>query len=110
MKNRPKVEKISEQMREWSTLLGQELLTWSGVTSRRMFGMTVFYRDGIIFAALPRTLAFETPSSIGFKLCKRSPGLVKLLRDDARILVNQDQEKGWITFQIHGPRDLSGAL
>src|SRR5690242_17476027 len=62
MKNRPKVEKVSYQMREWSTLLGQELLAWRGVSFRRMFGMTVFYRDGVVFAALPRTLAFDPPS------------------------------------------------
>jgi len=109
MKNRPKVEKVSYQMREWSTLLGQELLAWRGVSFRRMFGMTVFYRDGVVFAALPRTLAFDPPSSIGFKICKQSPGIARLLRSDPRI-VNHNQEKGWITFQINGSQDLAGAL
>jgi hypothetical protein len=110
VKNRPKVEKISEQMREWSTLLGQELQTWSGVTSRPMFGMTAFYRNEIIFSVLPRTLSFETPTSVGFKLYQASSAISQLLHADPRIALPTDRETGWITFEIQDSRDLTRAL
>jgi len=33
VKNRPKMEKSSEQMKEWAGLLGEEIRRWPGVTS-----------------------------------------------------------------------------
>jgi hypothetical protein len=110
MKNRPRIAKVSEQMKAWSAMLGQELEKWPAVTSRRMFGMTVFYRDKHIFAALPRTLSFETPNSVAFKLYKTSARTTKLLRSDPSITAPTDREKGWIAFEIHDTVKLSSAL
>ena len=110
MKNRPRVAKVSEQMKAWSAMLGQELEKWPAVTSRRMFGMTVFYRDKHIFAALPRTLSFETPNSVAFKLYKTNARTTKLLRSDPSITAPTDCEKGWIAFEIHDTVKLSSAL
>ncbi|HKE32379.1 MAG TPA: hypothetical protein VKD65_11690, partial [Candidatus Angelobacter sp.] len=63
MKDRPKFATVSEEMKQWSTMLGKELSSWPAVRSRRMFGMLAFYRSNKIFAVLPRTKAFETPNS-----------------------------------------------
>jgi hypothetical protein len=110
MKNRPKVENVSEQMKEWAALLAQELQSWPGVTSRRMFGMTVFYRCGVIFAALPRTLTFDTPTSVAFKLYKATPAIKKLLSADPRINLPEDNAAGWISFELKSSTDLTAAL
>src|SRR5437588_7106282 len=110
MKNRPKVESVSGQMKEWSALLAQELQSWPAVTSRRMFVMTVFYRNGVIFAALPRTLTFETPTSVAFKLYKATPAIKKMLRADPRIILPKDNAAGWISFELKSSTDLTAAL
>ena len=110
MKNRLKLEKISEQMKEWSSLLSQELKRWPGVTSRHMFGMTVFYRKGIIFAALPRTRSFETPNSVAFKLYRASAKTIQRLRASASVALHGGRETGWISFEIQGSGDMDTAL
>ena len=94
-------------------MLGGELRSWPAVTTRRMFGMTVFYRKGKIFAALPLTKAFQTPNSIAFKLYSIKPGTAKLMRTDARIgPVTDSKEKpgGWIRFEVRTAEDLRDAL
>ena len=65
-----------------------------------MFGMTVFYRKGVIFAALPRTRSFETPNSVAFKLQRVSAGTI---RADPSIGLHSKGERGWITFEIQDP-------
>lgn len=110
MKNRPKIVRISEQMKEWSSLLGQELKKWPGVTSRNMFGMMVFYRKGAIFAALPRTRSFETPNAVAFKLYRTSAKTIGRLRADPLIGLHSKGERGWITFEIQDSGDLDQAL
>ncbi len=91
-------------------MLGAELLTWPSVTSRLMFGMTVFYRKGAIFAALPRTRCFETPNSIAFKLYDKSSRIRKMLESDARIANTLRPDARWITFELASDKDLAGAL
>lgn len=65
MKSRPKLTPISEEMKQWSALLGEEPSSWAAVSSRRMFGMMGFYRNNKIFAVLPRTRTLETPNWSG---------------------------------------------
>lgn len=97
-------------MKEWAGMLGAEMKRWPGVTSRSMFGMTVFYRKGIIFAALPRTRSFETPNSVAFKLYRASPKTIQRLRADPLIGLHSKGERGWITFEIQDSGDLDTAL
>src|SRR5258708_17367197 len=66
--NWPKLLRISEEMRQWSAMLEQDLREWPRVTSLPMFGLIGFYRDGVIFAALPRTRALVTPHSFIVKV------------------------------------------
>jgi len=97
-------------MREWSSALGTELITWPSVTSRPMFGMTVFYRKRIIFAALPRTRCFETPHSIAFKLYNKTPHTLRMLESDHRIAGTLRPKASWITLELSSDKDLGGAL
>jgi hypothetical protein len=68
MPPRPRLARTDPDTQRWSALLQEELSAWPDVTSRPMFGLVAFYRAGIIFAALPRTRAVDTPSSILLKL------------------------------------------
>jgi hypothetical protein len=75
-----------------------------------MFGMTVYYRKGIIFAALPRTRCFETPNSVAFKLNQKTMRTRKRLESDPRIGTTLRPNAKWITFELTGNKDLAGAL
>jgi alpha-beta hydrolase superfamily lysophospholipase len=97
-------------MKEWAAALGAELLAWPSVTSRLMFGMTVYYRKGIVFAALPRTRCFETPNSVAFKLKQKTAQTRKLLESDPRIAHGLRPNANWITFELAGDKDLAAAL
>lgn len=107
---RPKLAVVSEQVKEWSALLGTELASWPAVTSRRMFGMTVFYRKGVIFAALPGTRAFNTPHSVAFKLHRKTPRTLKLLEADPRIAHPLREDATWISLELTDEKDLAIAL
>src|SRR5690349_24029632 len=67
MRERPKMPPISEEMKQWSAMLKAELLGWPQVSSKPMFGMAGMYRRKKIFAALPVTRGFNTPSSVIFR-------------------------------------------
>lgn len=110
MKDRPKFATVSEEMKQWSALLGKELSSWSAVSARRMFGMMAYYCNDKIFAALPRTKAFETPNSVAFKLYKPTARAAKLLSSDSRITRSKGKAAGWIAFEVNAPDDLKDAL
>jgi hypothetical protein len=107
---RPKFARVSEPMKEWSALLGTELASWPAVSSRRMFGMTVFYRKGVIFAALPRTRSFATPQSVAFKLLRPSRRILKMLENDSRITHPLREKAKWISLELAGEKDLADAI
>ena len=109
-KARPAFVRISDAMKEWALALGAELLTWPSVTSRLMFGMTVFYRKGVVFAALPKTRCFETSHSVAFKLNQKAPRTRKMLESDPRIPTPLRPNAKWITFELASDKDLAGAL
>jgi len=41
---RPKMPHTSEEMKQWSAMLGNELSAWPQVATRPMFGLRGFYR------------------------------------------------------------------
>lgn len=110
MKQRLKFVKVTEQMKAWSAALGTELSAWQDVTAKRMFGMTVYFRKGMIFAALPLTRAFETPTSVAFKLYKKTPEARRRLEADPRILRSTREDPKWIVFELRDEKDLAKAL
>ena len=107
---RPKLPRIPEEMRQWCDFLLREVLDWPHVTSRPMFGMTAVYRDNAIFGVLPRTRAMDTSHSVSFKFSRRSPGLDKSLKADARILRPDAKQAKWISFELQSGNDLSDAI
>jgi hypothetical protein len=108
MSLRPKFTRVSEAMKEWAGLLGAELESWPSVSSRHMFGMTVFYRGRVIFAALPRTKTFTTPQSIAFKLYRKTPAILKRLAADSHISSREGAK--WISYDLEDERHLKKAL
>ncbi len=108
---RPKLPRTTDEMKEWSAMLGQELSRWPHVTSRPMFGLLGFYRKAKVFAALPVTRAMGTPNSIIFKMKSMPPDLLRRAKDDPRL--DSDRERpgaGWRSFEIQAVEDLRDAL
>lgn len=108
---RPKLLRISEEMKQWSAMLEQELSTWPRVRSRPMFGFIGFYRDEKIFAGLPRTRALHTSNSIILKIDPMPPELLRRAQDDSRIdPVKQAPGARWYSFDLNSTDDLRDAL
>jgi hypothetical protein len=102
---------ISEEMKEWSALLQTELNSWPAITSKSMFGFSFFYRRGAVFAALPRTRSFDSPSSLVLKFNPMPPDLRKRATADQRMNASTKvTSKGWFSFDLTSDADLRDAL
>jgi hypothetical protein len=102
---------ISEEMKEWSALLQTELNSWPAITTKSMFGFLFFYRRGAVFAALPRTKSFDSPSSLVFKFNPMPPDLRKRATADQRMNASTKvTSKGWFSFDLTSDADLRDAL
>ena len=90
-------------------MLGDELASYPGVTTRPMFGFVGYYRASVIFAALPKTRALNSATSFIFKL-NRAPGnVLERARRNPRITVSTKGMAGWQTFEIAADQDLAAA-
>jgi hypothetical protein len=110
---RPRLEfaPISEEMKQWSAMLTTELSSWPHISTRSMFGFLFFYRKDAVFAALPRTRGFGTPSSLVFKFNPTPPGLLKRAKSDPRMQAHiKLSGKGWFSFEMQAESDLRDAL
>lgn len=108
---RPKLLRISEEMKQWSALLGNELSAWPGVKSRPMFGFIGFYRGNKIFAGLPRTRALHTPNSIIFRFDALPPKLLRRAQEDSRISSEKEVPGArWYAFELNAADELRDAL
>jgi hypothetical protein len=107
---RPKLPKVSEEMKAWSAALGAEVKGWPQVATRAFFGLTALYRKDKIFAVLPGTRAMETARSLGFKLEATTPAVRARLEKDWRIGSTQMQSARWFTFELLSDADLHDAL
>ena len=102
---------ISEEMKQWSVLLQAELNSWPGITTRSMFGFLFFYRRGTVFAALPKTRGFDSPSSLLFKFDPLPLSLQGRANTDMRMDVSMKaSSKGWFAFRLDSEGDLTDAL
>lgn len=102
---------ISEEMKEWSAMLGQELSGWPQVTSRPMFGMLGIYRRKKIFAALPATRAIGAPNSIIFRFDPMPPDLQQRALKEPRIAKDRKAPGArWFSFEILSAAELRDAL
>jgi hypothetical protein len=102
---------ISEEMKQWSAMLQAEVNSWPAITSKSMFGFVFFYRRKIVFAALPRTRGFDSPSSLLFKFNPIPAALQARARSDTRMSASTDpKNKGWFAFTLSTQSDLRDAL
>jgi hypothetical protein len=92
---RPKLPRISEEMRRMCVMLGDELLRRPEVRANPMFGMRAFYRGKIVFAMLPDKRAFQNADSIMYKMANA---------DEKR------EGKKWALFKLTTAENLGEAL
>lgn len=108
---RPKMPPISEEMKLWSAMLGEELSAWPEVSSRPMFGMLGYYRGKKIFSALPVTRGIKTPNSLIFRFNPMPPKLKQRALQEPRIdLDRRIPGAKWFSFELHSEADLRDAL
>lgn len=107
----PKMPPASEEMKQWSALLTQELSRWPKVTARPMFGMRGFYRGKKIFAGLPVTRGFGTANSLIFRIQPMPPALLERAKNDPRIATeNRPDSAKWFIYELRAADDMRDAL
>ena len=107
----PKFYPIDDQMKELSAMLEKEISDWPGVSRRPMFGYQGLYRDGQIFAALPRSRAMKSPTSIMIKFASASPAVLESVKKDSRVdPVSGMSGAGWFFFELDDASATKGAL
>src|SRR5713226_8494550 len=81
----PKFFPIDDEMKELSAMLENEISDWPGVSKKPMFGFQGLYRDGVMFAALPRSRAMNSPRSIMCKFASASPAVLDSVKKHSRV-------------------------
>jgi hypothetical protein len=103
--------RISDEMKYLCAMLGEEVRTWPGVTSKAMFGMLGYYRGGAVFAALPVTRAIGSANGIIFKMKAMSEAQTDRASRDLRLGTGTNiKAQRWHSFEIHSEDDLRDAL
>ncbi|HXN95647.1 MAG TPA: hypothetical protein VN879_14160 [Candidatus Acidoferrales bacterium] len=107
----PKFYPIDDQMKALSAMLEKEISDWPGISKRPMFGYQGLYRDGQIFAALPRSRAMKSPTSIMIKVASASPAVLESVKKDSRVdPVSGMSGAGWFFFELDDASATKGAL
>src|SRR5260370_7000652 len=76
-----------------------------------MVGYGGLYRGGAIFAALPRSRAMKSPTSIMFKIASVTPAILESARKDPRVdTVSRVPGAGWFFFELNAPSATQSAL
>ena len=108
---RPRMPMASEEMKQWSAMLGNEMSTLPKVTTRPMFGLRGFYRGKKIFAALPVTRGIRNPNALLFRIQPMPADLLERARKEPRIETeNRIPSAKWFTFELHSESDFRDAL
>ena len=108
---RPRMPLASDEMKQWSAMLGDELSALPKVTARPMFGLRGFYRGKKIFAALPVTRGIRSPNALIFRIQPMPPHLLERARKEPRIdTENRVPSAKWFTFELHSEADFRDAL
>ena len=103
--------RISEETKQLSAMLGNELSTWPKVTMRPMFGLRGFYRGKKIFAALPVTRAIKNPNSLIFRIKPMPTELLERAKSEPRIdTENVVPGAKWLAFELNSEDDFRDAL
>ena len=111
---RPKMPKwfpVDDEMKELSAMLEKEVSDWPGVSKKPMFGYQGLYRNGKIFAALPRSRAMKSPRSLMFKFVSISPAILDSVKKDSRVdTISGVPGPGWFLFEIDEASAMQSAL
>lgn len=110
-RSRPKLFPIDDEMKELAAMLEKEISDWPGVKKKPMFGFQGFYRDGVIFAGLPRSRAMHSPRSLIFKFASMSSANRDSAKQDSRIdTISRMPGSGWLAYEVNSASDLRDAL
>jgi hypothetical protein len=102
---------IDDEMKELSAMLEKEISDWPGVSKRPMFGYQGLYRDGAIFAALPRSRAMKSPTSIMIKFASITPAILESAKKDSRLGTGSKMSgAGWFFFELDEASAMPSAL
>ena len=91
--NRAKMKATSEPMRAWAEALAREVDAWPGVELKRAFGMTLVYRNGVVFAALPRTRALYQDDAILVKFLSEPASLATRISAEPRFAAGTMEQR-----------------
>src|SRR5438105_13507077 len=103
---RPKLHKISEEMKAWSAALVEEVAGWPQVKLRPMFGFLGAYRGSMIFAALPRTRTMDPPNSVAIKLPIADKRLRTKAQSANRTRFEDLPRASWFTFAMRSDAEV----
>jgi len=118
---RIRMKAVSEAARVWAEALAREVESWPGATLKSAFGMTMLYRKGVVFGALPRTRALFEEDAILLKFNRESSGLLNRLAGEPRFAAGSmeqhhgNKRKGgegrrWRIFLMRSEGDLRPAI
>ena len=118
---RIRMKAVSEAARGWAQALAQEVESWPGVKLKNAFGMTMLYRKGIVFGALPRTRALFEDDAILLKFNRETAALLSRLAAEPRFAAgtmeqrHANKKKGgegrrWRIFLLRSEGDLHSAI
>ena len=82
-RKRAAMKPVSEAARVWAEALRQEVETWPRVATKAAFGMTLVYRNSVVFAALPRTRALYEQDAILLKFNSLGAGVAARITADS---------------------------
>jgi hypothetical protein len=85
----------SQEIREWCSLLEQEMMHWPGVKKSHIFGTRAFYHRKVMFAMLPDKRTLDSSTAISF---------ITSSKDDKNQLPN------WQTFELKDRNLIKTAL
>ena len=102
---------LDDEMKELSAMLEGEVSGWPGISKKNMFGYQGLYRNGEIFAALPRSRAMKSPRSLMLKFANASPTILNSLERDSRVdTVSGMSGARWFFFELEEASAMKDAL
>lgn len=118
---RIRMKAVSEAARAWAEALKRELEAWPGVALKNAFGMTMAYRNGVVFAALPQTRALFEEDAILLKFNLETRALSGRIAAEPRFAAGTMEQRHanrkpggegrrWRIFRIRDGADLHAAI
>jgi hypothetical protein len=120
-KKRTAMKPTSEAMRGWAEALAGEVEQWQGVTLKNAFGMSLLYRNGVVFAALPKTRAPYEEDAILIKFMSEPAAIAKRIAGEPLFVGTMEQRmtkkhktvgesKRWRILRIREDADVHAAI